>query len=181
MFDIDLENIYINCYSCIIRVINLKIFIIAFFFKLTIAKTLHIKFFSKFQLDSIQVSTISLTEDRKLYKIHFQRFQFQNNKKGERKREGKRREEAKPCTFLNRSRAIGSTQNSLSSKIKDSIRKTSGIPSHLASSTSVRRSVAPIRISSSVRAEIFSKNRNVSILETRTGTPCPMTASFRNF
>lgn len=87
----------------IIRVINLKIFINAFFFKLTIAKTLHIKFFSKFRLDSTQVSTISFTEDRKLYKIHFQRFQFQNNKKGERKREGKRREEAKPCTFLNRS------------------------------------------------------------------------------
>lgn len=34
-FDILILKIYINCYSCIIRVINLKIFINAFFFKLT--------------------------------------------------------------------------------------------------------------------------------------------------
>lgn len=109
------------------------------------------------------IDDFSFTEDRKLIKSTSNDF----NPKTIRRREnekgrGGRREEAKPCTFLNRSKAIGSSQNSLSSKIKDSIRKTSGIPSHLASSASVRRANTNLE-----RGEIFLKNRNVSILETR--------------
>lgn len=108
-------------------------------------------------LDSIlhKYSTISFRKGRKLVKSTSNDFQSQNNKKRKRKREAKRKEEAKPCTFR-------SAQPKTRYRRKSRIRFEKQVEfSHLASSTSVRRS-APIRISSS---EIFSKNRNVSIPE----------------